>query len=546
MIRVEEITLPQGSSLVNEQCADINLIIGSNNSGKTTFLNGLYSDVKSLHSHYPNGSRIQGIKMSAEKTDKNMQQIFPRLQNASGGFCNLSEISENLFLGETKDNSIFWNHDVYNALVDPNKKKFEFKFSYGSYEKLNPEYALFVFLTRILINFEECTNRLNCKFDTVINDLSQTPDNDFIFHLFKNRKIFSIIQKNIKDVYGLEIDFDNLNQGHKPLRIILRKVNSKITDPFKLNYEWKSKTIPLDSIGHGIRSYLKLVFTLLHPANQIILIDEPEMFIHPPQRRTLGKLISFLASKENKQLFIATHDAEFMRGVLSTSNNVKIFRLINENYKYSHHSIASQDILSLIKKQSSNILNERILNSLFYKTTVLCENENDRVFYEEAMANYHWPKFHDINFVGFTGKSVSVGIYNKLKQLNIKPVLILDIDYLVVGNFPDIQDTKLKEKYDALKAKFLTLSFSKQNPDYIEFKKLGLKVLNRKKYRFLSKDAKELMSLFAKHQVYIVPVGELESWTGVEKNDLPSALTKIRNQKIAPLANFLTKISNLC
>ena len=95
--------------------------------------------------------------------------------------------------------------------------------------------------------------------------------------------------------------------------------------------------IPVKYQRDNLSSYLKILFAILEPSNQIIFIDEPETFLHPPQRRALGSLISKLVLEKNKQLFISTHDPDFMRAALSSpSESLIIFNLSNEGEIYSH------------------------------------------------------------------------------------------------------------------------------------------------------------------------------------------------------------------
>ena len=540
MLKVEHITLVKDGNLCKELCGSVNLIVGSNNVGKTTFLNNLAEEVKGLHARPFINGWTYGVKLKLENAEKDIKKVFPNLVNRTEHFINFDEVNENIFVDG--EDQLHWSQPAYDYLRKATNKDFEFESTYIHTERDNDLYQLFSFLTRIFTKVEHCVNRLDTKFHTTITTLNSNTTNDFIFHLYKNRKIFAEIQKNIKEVYGKTIDFDNLQQGYKPLRIVKKTINKKIKDPFILSKEWNKGTDLLDSVGHGIRAYLQLVFSILHPSNRIILIDEPEMFIHPPQRRALGKLISLIAKRENKQVFVATHDSEFMRGVLSESNDVRIFRLFNEKETHFYKTISSNEILSLITKQASNLLNERILNSFFYKKTILCENEHDRVFYEESTAEYHWSKFHDINFIGFNGKDMAIVVYNKLIALEVKPAVILDIDYLVQGQFPNIDDKVLKKRYVNLQKDFKKLSFCNKEPEYLRFKKIGINLLRTKKYLTMAQEVKFVINEFKRYQIYIVPVGEFESWTRSDKNDIPNALTKMRERKISSLVNFLSLV----
>lgn len=544
MFRIENIRLLQEKVLVDEKCESINLIVGENNAGKTTLLTEIYNEVKVLSARPPYHNWTFGMKLVIENAENEITRVFPKLSNG-GTFQGFDTINDNIYISkEQRKEGINWNTNVVEFLNQSRNSKLEYEFKYGNLESDIDLHNFFSFLTNTFIKGESCVERLNSNFNTVINNINITPENDFVFHLYKNKKLFSIIQKSVKEMYGYDIEFDNIPQGEKPIRIIKAKINKRITDHSLLNKEWDSKTELLDSVGHGIRSYLKLLFSLYDSTNQIVLIDEPEMFIHPPQRRALGKLIAAISIKEKKQVFIATHDSEFIRGVISSSiEKVKIFRLINEKGKHSYLTTNGLEINSILTKKASGLLNERILNSFFYKKTVLCENENDRVFYEEGTALYHWKKFHDINFVGLNGHGIVIKMYNKLRELRIKAIGLVDFDYLRDGHFPiSIEDTNLKSQFESVQGKLKQLVPDK-GAEYNLFKKKGIRYFRKAIYRSLYAEINSLITNLRKQDIFIVPNGELESWADSEKNDLTHLINTIKKKKIQSLAKFLEKIA---
>ena len=87
------------------------------------------------------------------------------------------------------------------------------------------------------------------------------------------------------------------------------------------------KLSPIQTQGDGMRSFLGiLLFTMLEHET-VLMVDEPEAFLHPPQARHLG---SFLVSEVGsyRQLFVATHSGDVLRGMLaSESSRVRVLRL---------------------------------------------------------------------------------------------------------------------------------------------------------------------------------------------------------------------------
>lgn len=82
--------------------------------------------------------------------------------------------------------------------------------------------------------------------------------------------------------------------------------------------------------GDGMRSFMGVLLHSFVAYSSILLIDEPEAFLHPPQARLLGRMLAKELPK-GKQLFISTHSDDFLKGILdSDANNIKIIRLQRE------------------------------------------------------------------------------------------------------------------------------------------------------------------------------------------------------------------------
>ncbi|HEL0799943.1 TPA: ATP-binding protein, partial [Streptococcus equi subsp. zooepidemicus] len=70
----------------------------------------------------------------------------------------------------------------------------------------------------------------------------------------------------------------------------------------------------LHNQGDGIRTAVAILSSVIVSEHSLFLIDEPETFLHPPQAKILGKNMVKLST--GKQLFISTHNIDFIRGVL--------------------------------------------------------------------------------------------------------------------------------------------------------------------------------------------------------------------------------------
>ena len=76
---------------------------------------------------------------------------------------------------------------------------------------------------------------------------------------------------------------------------------------------------PLRDQGDGMRSFASVILHLLAPITpSILLLDEPEAFLHPPQARLLGEIIAKEKSPR-AQLFVATHSSDVLQGLINVA-----------------------------------------------------------------------------------------------------------------------------------------------------------------------------------------------------------------------------------
>src|SRR6202035_5048673 len=65
----------------------------------------------------------------------------------------------------------------------------------------------------------------------------------------------------------------------------------------------------IQSQGDGIRAFVGVLLHVLVVDRDIILIDEPEAFLHPPQAGLLGRMLA-TETPDPRQLFVATHSSD--------------------------------------------------------------------------------------------------------------------------------------------------------------------------------------------------------------------------------------------
>ncbi len=527
-----------------EDCEHVNLVIGPNNCGKTIFLKEIFQCLDSVTAN-PHLKWIKNLYFYTDNLKKTASKIIPNVFRVDD-FNQVSSILETGY-----DTSIptgdLWNQKVYNACKSIQDCQKEFKTTQSFQNDNNGQ--LWRFLLRSYSFFEDCEKRINSRFETDIHDILTIKEGDVIGYFYINQKIFEKIQINIKEIFGIDVGFDNFPQGNHSLRILPKTEIKKTSNLIEAATQWKNESLPIKDQGHGIRAYLKLVFSLLQPNKSIILIDEPEAFLHPPQCRAIGSLIASLSIDEKKQVFIATHNPDILRGVLtSRSSNIKIFYLRRDEDNFDYSILEANEIRNFIQSKS-RLVEEDILSSFFHKKTVLCEAPDDRLIYDRLIYDYasslYFNNIHqNVNFVGLNGKGAVQSVFDKLNEIWLSVSAIVDIDFIIDGRFPSsINNTALKQEFRDIQHE-VKEQISNEEIDKTKFKANGLKYLKNKNPALFTK-TEGLLTRLSNKNFFVVPVGEVESWTkdNIKGNiNIQSQLDVLEKKRKVKLIKFLNDV----
>ena len=204
----------------------------------------------------------------------------------------------------------------------------------------------------------------------------------------------------------------------------------------------------IESEGEGIRSYGAICMALLLSQRTLYLIDEPEMCLHPPQARDIGRFIGEQAKAAKGCVMVATHSSPVLRGILETNKNVTVIRLTRNKAAFRAQQVSSDVLNKATRKPFSR--SEIILDGLFSDGVVLCESDGDRVVYESALNTLPPPPRPDIRWTpvgGIGGFAESVRLY---QALGVPVAIAADFDLLLKGELKEVLDS-LETTVDEIK-----------------------------------------------------------------------------------------------
>ena len=197
------------------------------------------------------------------------------------------------------------------------------------------------------------------------------------------------------------------------------------------NERLRASTISLQSQGDGMRSFASVILHLLTPNTpSVLLLDEPEAFLHPPQARLLGE---FIAKERPKraQLFIATHSADVLQGLLNVApEKLRVLRIqrdgpinrVKELDKVRTKTISADPLMKF----------SNVLAGIFYQRVIISESDADCLFYSAIL---DLPEVHgaiqpDVLFIHAGGKHRMAALAEALRALDVDVDIIADMDVI--------------------------------------------------------------------------------------------------------------------
>lgn len=204
----------------------------------------------------------------------------------------------------------------------------------------------------------------------------------------------------------------------------------------------------LEEQGDGMRSFTSILGRTLAEDKPILLIDEPEAFLHPPQARLLADTIA--SETTSKQVFVATHSSDVLQGLLSShGERVSIVRLARTEFESSAVLLPSQQVVELWKDPILRFSN--VLDGLFHDAVVITESDADCRFYEAMTQTTESGHLPDIHYTYSGGKDRLPVVIRALKGLGVPVVTVADFD--VLNNEPTLSKIvdALGGKWSAIK-----------------------------------------------------------------------------------------------
>jgi len=297
-------------------------------------------------------------------------------------------------------------------------------------------------------------NRLNLVSPAGNIDFLNQQLNHPIHFLKEDDKLEKKFSGYFKQAFGEDIIVNHGVGNQIPLHIGSRPETTLERDRVSRDYQQELRTLDLlHEQGDGMKSFAGVLLSLMVQDFSINIVDEPEAFLHPPQAKLLGQMIAKEIGND-KQVFLATHSADFIKGLLENSDERLVVIRIERNGKTNKLNIL--DNASIKELWNDPLLkHSNILDGLFHSKVVLCESDGDCQFFSALTNTIYEAEGRtspDILFVQSGGKGRFPMVVKALKKVEVPLTIIGDFDWYdndyplktvyteTGGNWDDIKD----------------------------------------------------------------------------------------------------------
>jgi hypothetical protein len=343
-----------------------------------------------------------------------------------------------------------------------------------------------------------------------------TPISNPLHLVFRDGGLEQTLSELAYEVFGEHLTLDRVNMD---VRLRVGKVDAEVPLFSNPTAEYAAAVAalpPLDEQGDGVKSFLGLALAIVTGRSQMVLIDEPETFLHPGQARALGRWLGIQAKMRDIQVIVSTHSRDFVLGLLDggSRSDVRIIRIVRNGNVNRFYELPPSEIAATWADPVLRYSN--VLQGLFHRRVAICESDADCRFYgavldELAVETNRRSQADDILLVPSGGKDRIAALAKSMLRLGVETHAFGDFDVLNrKERISGIVESVGGSWTDEMNADFVAFARPVQEGNLWEdLKKQGMSAVpHGEPYSACERLLKALDAI----RVHIVPGGEMESF----------------------------------
>ena len=405
---IDEIQLKSGD-IVRPQAAGVTAIVGANNSGKSTILRELVEELQ----RQPYATGLPRLALD---------RVTPSIAGEIGDVlawlnANSALTSQSQSLGFTRAMAGFHTvSSIANQWLQRDK-------GLGG-------------LASFICFYGNATGRLSIGGSAEMRESVEDPPNHPVHHLQESSALRQRISTLSEDVFNQPLTLDILARTIR-LRVGETDAEVPLVDNITAEYRQAMASLrPLDEQGDGMRGFFGQILPVITSTYPLIVLDEPEAFLHPPQAHALGVELGRLAMERGVQILVATHDRSLLTGLLDSKVAVSVVRVSRGSGQSRAFQLDASELTQLWENPVLRYSN--VLEGLFHHAVVLAEAEGDCAYLAAALDCRDLPErafpSGEVLFVPTGGKAAMPRVASALKALDMPVVAAPDLDILASEN----------------------------------------------------------------------------------------------------------------
>lgn len=358
-------------------------------------------------------------------------------------------------------------------------------------------------------------SRINLINPQAAGDL-QLPAHSSLQVLFRDDSRRQEVRRIISEAFGTYFVLDPTNLGQLRIRLASRPPVDNLEERgiHEAAMSFHSSAQPIEHASDGVKAFTGIITEVMAGDPQIVLIDEPEAFLHPALAAKLGSELARASVQSDKRVLVSTHSPSFVMGCIQSGAPVTIVRLTYRGGTATARVLPSAEILELMRNPL--LRSTGVLTGLFYEFVIVTESDADRAFYQEI--NERLLRFKsewgipNCLFINAQNKQTVHTILRPLRKLGIPAAGIVDVDVLKEGG--TVWSSLLSGAYvpamshQALASLRAAAKQAMDNSGRNMKRDGGIAILTGGE----KESVENLFRQLADYGVFVVPGGELESW----------------------------------
>jgi len=415
LLPISKIELQFGS--IEERTLSINdpavtVFVGPNNSGKSLVL----QELSNCFRNGPAGGRILQSVACADFTGSLGEAVLARILRVAGVAADIAE--ETRFAVKTGISEIGCSkHQLKQQMKDP--------LSSGAVLPLLIPSVVLDGSARLKLIEAQSTQSLASPVNSfgrlAVNDAARTRLRSILFDAFGKYLAIDLSQRTAT----ASLCFSD----KAPELSLERSWTAEAMQFFR-------ECVPIEQFSDGVRAFTGIMVELFAGDPSVLVIDEPEAFLHPSLAFMLGREISRPESTgPTKNVFIATHSSSFLMGCIQSGASVNVVRLERSGGNPTARLLDANSLRVLMRNPLLRSVGA--VEALFYDFVVVTEADADRAFYDEI--NHRLLMVGDPRgisnclFLRAQNKQTVPDIIKPLRALGIPAAGIIDIDVYEEG-----------------------------------------------------------------------------------------------------------------